>query len=235
VPAVWEDARVQAGLGDQLELRRRRLAEGDRPLGWKVAFGAPQVLELLGLGAPLVGFLTTRALVEPGSVYPIGGWTKAALEAEIAVHMGSDLGPGASREETGAAIAGLGPALELADIDRPLEELEAVLAENIYQRGVILGPPDPARAGGDVTGIRARVRVDGEETGATDDPTALTGDLLGVVAHVASLLDAFGETLRAGEVVITGALLPHTWPSPGQRVELELEPLGRLDVSFAAT
>jgi 2-keto-4-pentenoate hydratase len=227
VPAVWEDARVQAGLGDQLELRRRRLAEGDRPLGWKVAFGAPQVLELLGLGAPLVGFLTTRALVEPGSVYPIGGWTKAALEAEIAVHMGR-----ASREETGAAIAGLGPALELADIDRPLEELEAVLAENIYQRGVILGPPDPARAGGDVTGIRARVRVDGEETGATDDPTALTGDLLGVVAHVASLLDAFGETLRAGEVVITGALLPHTWPSPGQRVELELEPL---DVSFAAT
>jgi hypothetical protein len=35
--------------------------------------------------------------------------------------------------------------------------------------------------------------------------------------------------------VITGAVLPHTWPSPGQRVELELEPLGRLDVTFAAT
>jgi 2-keto-4-pentenoate hydratase len=149
--------------------------------------------------------------------------------------MDRDLGPGASREETAAAIAGLGPALELADIDRPLEELEAVLAENIYQRGVILGPPDAARAGGDVTGIRARVRVDGEAAGATDEPTALTGELLGVVAHVASLLDAFGETLRAGEVVITGAVLPHTWPSPGQRVELELEPLGRLDVSFAAT
>ena len=230
---VWEDARVRRGLEAQLELRRRRLAEGDRPLGWKVAFGAPQVLEQLGLGAPLVGFLTSRAFVEPGAVYSIAGWTKPALEAEIAVHMGTDLGPGAGREETQAAIAALGPALELADIDRPLEDLEAVLAENIFQRGVVLGAPDPARAGGDVAGIHARVVSDGEEVGTTDDPTALTGDLVEVIAGVADLLAAFGETLRAGEVVITGALLPHVWPVPGQRVELELEPLGKLDVTFA--
>lgn len=230
---VWEDPRVARGLSAQLELRSRRLGEGERSLGWKVAFGAPQVLELLGLGAPLVGFLTSRALVEPGSVYSIAGWTKPALEAETAVHMGRDLGAGADREKTQAAIAALGPALELADIDRPLEELEAVLAENIFQRGVVLGTPDPTRAGGDVSGIRARVTSDGEELGATDDPTALTGDLLEVVAHVADLLAAFGETLRAGEVVITGAVLPHVWPAPGQHVELELEPVGSLDLTFA--
>jgi 2-keto-4-pentenoate hydratase len=233
VRPVWENPRVARGLRAQLELRRRRLAQGERPLGWKVAFGAPQALELLGLGAPLVGFLTSRALAEPGSVYSIAGWTKPALEAEIAVHMGRDLGAGASRGETQAAIAALGPALELADIDRPLEELEAVLAENIFQRGVVLGTPDPTRAGGDVAGIRARVTSDGEEIGSTDDPTALTGELVGVVAHVATLLAAFGETLRAGEVVITGAVLPHVWPVPGEHVEVELEPLGRLDLTFA--
>jgi 2-keto-4-pentenoate hydratase len=227
---AWEDPRVERGLRAQLELRRRRLAEGDRPVGWKVAFGAPQSLELLCLGAPLVGFLTSRAVVEPGTTYSIAGWTKPALEAEIAVHMGRDLGAGASRSETEAAIASLGPAIELADIDRPLEELEAVLAENIFQRGVVLGRPDPARAGGDVTGIRARVAVDGEQVGATDDATALTGELIGVVAHVATLLAAFGETLRAGEVVIAGAVLPHVWPEPGQEVVVELEPLGRLAV-----
>jgi 2-keto-4-pentenoate hydratase len=229
---VWDDPRVQRGLGAQLELRRSRLAEGDAPLGWKVAFGAPQAMELLGLDAPLVGFLTSRALVEPGADYSLAGWTKPALEAEIAVHLGSDLGPGASREETQAAIAGLGPAIELADIDRPLEELEAVLAENIFQRGVILGLPDRGRAGGDVSGIRARTVCDGVELESTDEPTALTGELIGVVTHVASLLAAFGETLRAGEVVIAGAVLPHVWPTAGQRVEAELEPLGRLDVSF---
>ena len=233
MPPVWEDPRVRRGLGAQLELRRARLAEGQRSIGWKVAFGAPQAMQLLGLDAPLVGFLTSSAVVEPGATVSIAGWTKPACEAEIAVHMGRDLGPGASREETQAAIAALGPAMELADIDRPLDELETVLGENIFQRGVILGPPDPGRAGGDVAGIRARTACDGVELGSTDDTAALTGELIGVIASVADLLAAFGETLRAGEVVIAGAVLPHVWPAPGQRVEVELEPLGRLDVGFA--
>ncbi|HXV96632.1 MAG TPA: fumarylacetoacetate hydrolase family protein [Gaiellaceae bacterium] len=229
---VWEDRRVRRGLEAQLELRRRRLAEGDRPVGWKVAFGAPQAMELLGLDAPLVGFLTSRALVDPSGSYSIAGWRKPALEAEIAVHIGHDLGAGASREDTEAAIVGLGPAIELADLDRPLDDLEAVLAENIFQRGVILGPPDSGRAGGRVEGIRARTVCDGVELGSTGDPTALTGELVGVIAHVAELLTAFGETLRAGEVVIAGAVLPHVWPEPGQHVEVEIEPLGRLEISF---
>lgn len=84
-----------------------------------------------------------------------------------------------------------------------------------------------------MSGIRARVSSGGEEIASTDDPTALTGELVAVIAHVAGLLAAFGETLRAGEVVITGAVVPHVWPVPGQRVELELEPLGHLDVTFA--
>jgi 2-keto-4-pentenoate hydratase len=229
---VWEDPRVDRGLRAQLGLRARRLAEGERAIGWKVAFGAPAAMELLGLEAPLVGFLTSQAIVEPGASVSIAGWTKPAAEAEIAVHMGSDLGPGASREETQAAIAALGPAIELADIDRPLEELEAVLAENIFQRAVLLGPPQPDRAGGSVAGIRARTLCDGVELAATDDPEALTGELIGVIGHVADLLAAFGETLRAGEVVIAGAVLPHVWPAPDQRVEVEVDPLGRLDVGF---
>src|SRR5947209_14228300 len=36
---LWEDPRVARGMQAQLELRRRRLAAGDEPLGWKVGFG----------------------------------------------------------------------------------------------------------------------------------------------------------------------------------------------------
>ena len=38
---LWEDARVIRGMRAQLELRRKRLAAGDAPLGWKVGFAAP--------------------------------------------------------------------------------------------------------------------------------------------------------------------------------------------------
>ena len=44
---LWEDARVIRGMRAQLELRRKRLAAGDAPLGWKVGFAAPAMLERL--------------------------------------------------------------------------------------------------------------------------------------------------------------------------------------------
>jgi 2-keto-4-pentenoate hydratase len=231
---VWEDPRVRRGMAAQLELRRQRLAEGARPLGWKVAFGSPQVRELLRIEAPLTGFLTSHSLLEPGATCSVAGWTKPALEPEIAVHMGRDLGPAAVREETQSAIAALGPAVELADVDPPPEEgtLERIVAQNIFHRGVILGASDTGRAGGSVESLSARVLCDGSEIAATDDPEAFTGNLVDIVGHVAGLLDAFGERLRAGDVVITGTVVPHVWPVPGQRIEFHLEPLGQLDVAF---
>jgi 2-keto-4-pentenoate hydratase len=53
-----------------------------------------------------------------------------------------------------------------------------------------------------------------------------------VVRHVADLLQAAGDGLRAGDVVICGALTPNIWPGGGDRVEADFGPLGRVDVSF---
>ena len=47
-----------------------------------------------------------------------------------------------------------------------------------------------------------------------------------------ALLGAFGGRLRAGEIVITGALVPPIPVSPGDRVEYELHGLGRLSIEF---
>jgi 2-keto-4-pentenoate hydratase len=230
---VWEDERVRRAMAAQLERRRALLAEGAEPLGWKVGFGSPQMLERFQIPAPVVGFLTSASLVEPDSAYSLAGWTKPVVEPEIAVHIGRDLAPGADRGETQAAIAALAPALELADVDRPFEDLEAILGENIFQRGVVLGPSDPAGAGGDASSITARVLKDGEEVDATDDPQAFAGDVVDVVRHVAGYLAVFGERLRAGEVVITGSVVPAVPVTPGERIELDLPPLGRVGVSFA--
>ena len=66
---LWEDARVIRGMRAQLELRRKRLAAGDAPLGWKVGFAAPAMLERLGITGPLVGFLTRNARVQSEEAY----------------------------------------------------------------------------------------------------------------------------------------------------------------------
>jgi 2-keto-4-pentenoate hydratase len=231
---VWDDPRVARGMERQLELRRARLGDGERPIGWKVAFGAPQAMANLGIEAPLVGFLTDRTRLEPGAEVSIGSWTKAALEPEIAVHMGNDLPAGADRETTAAAIGGLGPAIEVADLDSSLDDLEGVMAADIFHRGFVLGPADAARAGGSVDGLVARVAIDGAPHAQTDDPTAMVGQLLDVVRHVADFVGAFGERLRAGDVIITGSVIPLLWLDGDATVDYELDPVGALSLRIAA-
>jgi 2-keto-4-pentenoate hydratase len=232
--SVWDDPRVARGMERQLQERRRRLDAGERALGWKVAFGAPQAMANLGIEAPLVGFLTDRAEVADGATYSIAGWTKGALEPEIAVHMGSDLAAGADRDAAAAAIAGLGPAIELADLDLPLDDLEPVVAGNIFQRGVVLGPADPGRAGADAAGLRAEIDRDGAPLAQTEAPLEMVGDLLDVVRHVADFLGAFGERLGAGEVIITGSVVPLVWLEGAAAYDYRLHPIGGLSLRITA-
>jgi 2-keto-4-pentenoate hydratase len=224
------DDRFAAGMREQLELRRARLAEGDEPIGWKVGFNAPAARTNLGTDLPLVGFLTDRGLLEDGATVALGGWAKPVLEAEIAVHLGRDVPGDASWEDVRAAIAGLGPAIELADLDPPPTDVRAVLAGNIFHRHVVLGPVDGSRSTGE--GIGGRVLRDGEEIASTHDPAALTGEIVEVVRSTAEQLAACGELLRAGDVVISGSVVPPQPIAPGQRIAVELGPLGGLSLTF---
>jgi 2-keto-4-pentenoate hydratase len=227
--AMARDPRIERGLLAQLTGRHRRIEDGEQPLGWKLGFGVPSAMEKLGTSAPLVGYLLRSGLVSSGDSVPIGPWGNARLEPEIAVHMGADLPGAASRDEAVAAIAALGPAIELVDPDPSASDPEAILAANIFQRHVLLGP---AREGVEPSSVSARVVIGGAEVASADDATDATGDPVELVMHVASTLGALGETLRAGEVVICGSVVPALEISPGDDVEVVLDPLGSLSVSF---
>jgi 2-keto-4-pentenoate hydratase len=230
----WEDPRVHAGMSAQLRLRRERIGAGDAPLGWKVGFGSPAAMEKLGITAPLIGFLMQSGRLAPGATVPLAGWTKSVGECEIAVHMGADLAAGSDEATAQRAIAALGPAIELVDLVRPPEEVETILAGNIYQRHAVLGAADHSRAGGLVEGIRGVVLRNGSEHATTTDPQAATGELIGIVRHVADTLAAFGEKLSAGDVIITGAIVPPFPPvEPGEEIVFRLEPIGTISVRFA--
>ncbi len=213
----------------QLTERRRRIDAGEAPLGWKLGMSAPAVMEKLGTDAPLVGYLLEPARVQSGGTVDLSGWGNPRLEPEIAAHLGADVGGDDGREEAEAAIAGLGVAIELVDLDADASDPEAILAAGIFQRHVLLGPPRSDVAPADVT---VRVSLNGEEAASTDDATQATGDPVDLVLHVARTLKAAGERLRAGEVVICGSVVPALAVSPGDAVEVELDPLGRLSVLF---
>jgi 2-keto-4-pentenoate hydratase len=231
---AWDDPRVARGMKAQLGVRRSRISGGEAPLGWKVGFGAPAMMQKLGIGAPLVGFLMQRALVPSGGTASLAGWVKPVAEPEIAVHIGSDLAGGGDRAAAAAAIAALGPAIELADVDLPFEDPEAILKGNIFQRHVILGEPDASRAGGNTDGLTAVVYRRGAESARTSDPEAATGKIVDIVRHVADLLAAFGEKLAAGDVIIAGSVVPPLFIEADETgVAYTLDPVGKVSVSFA--
>jgi 2-keto-4-pentenoate hydratase len=218
----------------QLARRSAALAAGEDVLGWKVGFGSPAAMERLGIDAPLVGFLTRRALVAPAASVAVGGWTKPVAEPEIAVHLATDVEPGSTPEAVTAAIGGLGPAIELADVDREPDDVEAILAGNIFQRAVALGAVDPSRAGGVVEDLEGRVYRNGQEEAHTTNIEALTGGLVPLVRHVADLVAAFGEKLRAGDVVIAGSVVPPLTVRPPEEIRFRLAPVGDVAVRLVS-
>lgn len=226
-PADWANPAVVQGTRRMLAARAADLASGDEPLGWKLGFGAPAALERFGLDAPLVGYLTRSRAHRSGSAVSCAGWAGPVAEPEIAVHIGSDIGPD---DDVASSISGLAPAIELADVDPPPEDVESVLAGNIFHRAVVLGDPDPSRAGGLRQGLEAIISRDGREVSRTVDIDTLTGDMITVVTHTANLLAAAGERLRAGDVVITGSIVPPLSIGPGQEIGFELAPLPGISV-----
>jgi 2-keto-4-pentenoate hydratase len=214
------DERVVRGMRRQLDLRHVRLTDGARQVGWKVGFGSPPALESLRIDRPLVGFLLDTGMLANGVTVPLEGWRNPMLEAETAVHV-DDRG----------TITGVSAAIELADVTPPPEDPETILADDIFTRHVVLGPIIPGRT--DSHGVVARILVDGVEVRSTDEVTALVGELASVVRTTAATLADHGERLRAGQFVMTGSVFAPLAVTPGQRVLVQLPPLGTLSVSFS--
>ena len=179
------------------------------------------------ISAPLLGFMTDATLFERGATIDTTDWERGIVEFEVAVYLGRDLGPGASDDDARAAISAVGAAIELANVDLPIEAASVgeIVAGDIFHMGVMFGEPDQRRAGLDIEGLTARILIDGTERAETTDLQAITGAYPWIVRTVADTLAANSETLRAGDVIITGSVVPTHPGGRGHRLHLRSRPL----------
>ena len=207
---------VARGTAALLTRRRLILAKAAEPVGWKVGFNAPEIQEKLGIDGPLAGFLTTNGLLEDGAEWSLGKEGEVIVESEVAVELGEDA----------RSIVALLPALELADPPDLDQDVETILAGNIFHRAVAFGPRVETGSPG-----AARILVNGEEQHAVDAEWA-GANLEEMVDAVARRLEAADERLRPGERIITGILAPPHKAQPGDTVRLELEAVGGVELRF---
>jgi 2-keto-4-pentenoate hydratase len=211
------DPRVIRGLQSQLERREQRLKRGEQALGWKIGLNAPAIQEALEIDETVIGNLSDAGLLESGASYSLADGTAVAVEAELAIHLGG-----------GGEIAAYGVAVEIVDIDLPFEDVERIVAENVFHRALMLGAstaPAP-------TSLVLTVSRNGEVEHSLDASAAL-GQAEPALAHVRALLAEVGRAPAREEVIITGAIAPLLFVQPGDAVEVRLEPLGSLAVGFS--
>jgi 2-keto-4-pentenoate hydratase len=216
---VADDA-VTRGMQTLLARRAGDLASGARQVGWKIGFNTAAIQQALGISEPVVGYLLDRNVLPDGATVSLAGWGKPALEVEVAIRVGDDLD-----------VAGLAPALELVDLDVSFADLELVLAANICQRGVVFGPEVPGVDPWAVVATATNVGANADETGSGDEGR-LAEDPATTVAFVRRFVAAHGAALEPGQRIIAGSLLAPIALAPGDALDVDFGPLGRLSVRF---
>jgi 2-keto-4-pentenoate hydratase len=217
MPNSDASAAVDRAMRTLLARRTGELDRGATGIGWKIGFDTPAIQQHFGLHDAVVGYLTDTRVVAPGATVSLAGWGAPAVEVELAVRVGDD-----------GTIAGLGPALELVDLDISFDDIEPVLAGNVCHRHVVFGPEV---TGVDPMALAATVTKDGAvmaEGGLTKDP-AIT------VAFVRSYLAAHGAALEPGQRIICGSVVPPVAVVPGDALDVSFGPLGGLRVSFGGS
>jgi len=232
--ANTEDPRILAGMAAQGELRESRLAAGERRVGWKAGLGTAQAMQTASITAPLTGFLTNASLASGMTTtdgLSIDGLRNAKLEPEVAVRVGADVPAGADRQAVQTAISGVAPAIEIVDLGDP-GDIEQVLAENIFHRAFLFGPFSDV-SGADLAAARLTVVQDGHEPQTGIDPATALGDLVEVVRAVADQVRLAGDELQAGDVVMTGSVVPAIAIAGGERFEVTLHDAGSVALAIA--
>lgn len=229
-PEYFGKLSIDQSYAIQLGLIRRRRAKGERQIGWKVGLTAPAIQQQFGFHEPVFGCVLDSK--PSGHVFTATELINPGFENELCMRLCVDLSGAVSLDEARAAIDVVYPALEIIETRGPFtEQIALALADNAQQRTVILG--QPAALPDDLTGIEARVSINGQQV-ATGTGAAVLGNPLNSIVWLAAKLGAYGRILKAGEIVMTGSFTRQFPIAPGDKVETVFSGLGKVETAMSA-
>lgn len=200
-------------------------------VGRKVGLTSPAVQQQLGVDQPDFGVLLRDMQVSGGERVPMGALIQPKVEAEIAFVLKDDvLEP--TREAVVAAVDYATPALEIVDsrIRDWKISITDTIADNASSAMFVLGDERVPLEGLDTVGAEMSMSVGGE-TVSTGSGAACLGDPINALVWVAETAARLGRPLRAGEVVLSGALGPMAVLEPGAVVEATISGVGTVRVT----
>ncbi|MCE3554491.1 fumarylacetoacetate hydrolase family protein [Pseudonocardia sp. RS11V-5] len=235
---VLPDGSAETAYAVQNILTARSLDDGRRIVGRKVGLTSPAVQRQLGVDRPDFGVLFADMEIADATVADSGRLLQPKVEAEIAFVLAADLDAvdldaAAVRSATAHVVA----ALEIVDSRIAGWDITFAdtVADNASSALYVLGTEPTDLAGLDLTTVRMEL-VDG--TGATMSEgtgAACLGDPVEAVLWLARTCRDLGAPLRAGEIVLSGALGPMAPAAADGVYTARLSDLGTVSVGFSGT
>jgi len=224
---------LPAAYAVQRGLVQKRLAAGATVVGRKIGATSEAVQNQLGVDQPDFGYLLDEMDVSDQDPVSMRRLLQPRVEAEVAFRLASDIDPAdevdITLELVRSAVEVALPALEIVDsrIDKWDITFTDTVADNassglyvVGSEGKSLDELEPRDVGMSLT-INGEVRSSG-------NGAACLGDPLEALRWLAVQCHRFGDPLRAGQVVLSGALGPFVPFAAGDRVEASIsgfEPL----------
>lgn len=208
------------------------IGEGRRVIGRKIGLTAPSVQRQLGVSQPDYGVLFDDMQVANGAILPATRLLQAKVEGEVAFVMARDLAnPRASVTDVIAATAYALPALEI--VDSRIQDWKITIADTVADNAsagyFVLGTQPRSLSGLDLETCGMVLTLD-DAVVSIGVGVACFGHPLNAAAWLARTLAARGETLRAGDIVMSGALGPMV-PLTAGRVRVSIGGLGSAEFS----
>lgn len=229
------DGTDAAGAYDvQLINTRHWAGEGRRVVGHKIGLTAKAVQAQLGVDQPDYGVLfEDMALLNQGELLA-SRVLQPKAEAEVALVLSQDLKKAdATAEDIAAATAYAVAAIEI--VDSRIADWKITFADTVADNGsaafFVLGSDKKPLDGLDLYTCGMALEVNGA-VASVGAGAACLGHPLNAAAWLARTLAAQGDTLHAGDVLLTGALGPMVALSTGNRVEAKIGGLGSVGFSF---
>ncbi|CAN5687124.1 fumarylacetoacetate hydrolase family protein [soil metagenome] len=231
---------LPAAYAVQQGLVQRRLAAGAVVVGRKIGATSKAVQDQLGVDQPDFGYLLDEMDVSHGvDGTPISMRTllQPRVEAEVAFVLARDIAPATEAEITldlvRAAVDVALPALEIVDsriADWAIGFTDTV-ADNASSGLYVVGDAGRRLDGFEPVDVVMSLTVNGEERSAGTGAACL-GDPLEALRWLAVQAWRFGDPLRAGHLILSGALGPFVPFHPGDRVEASITGFAPLSVHF---
>ena len=213
---------------------RARLSDGHRIVGKKVGLTSPAVQKQLGVDQPDFGVLFDDMEYLTGADIPMARLIQPKVEAEVAFVMAADLGAVApSWSEFLRAVAYALPALEIVDsaiADWKITLVDTV-ADNASSALYVLGDQPVSVGSLQLADLQMTMRR-GEIVVSEGKGSACLGHPLRAAWWLARTMAERGQPIRAGEVVMSGALGPMVAATAGDRMVAEMGPLGSVACQF---